>query len=800
MDAARNLRRCAAIGVLAASTGLSTPTLTSVSPPGAQRGTAVRLVLDGAGLGGKLQLHSEIPGSLAELSVGGKSRQYLLEVNADAAPGAYSLAVETDTGLSNTWLFSVSAFPETTESESQAMRGQRNDTVGRAQAIETPVVVNGTLGKADRDVYRVHLESGQRIVFEVEARRLGSAIDPVVTVRGPNGTVIERSNDAPGIGQDARVDLTAKGAGAYSVEVYDARFSDQRNNFYRLLAGPIEYAEAIYPLGWSAGAAVDVELSGGTLARPRTVKVAGDKVAIPGEHSGLPVPFLRGSGRETLEPKSRKRRVLSDGVVVNGRIGAAGEVDSYRLAVKEGEEWMVETEAAILGTSKLYTLLVMRDQDGRKLASAGDQPPAELLSSTNTRAETFGDPSIGVRVPEGVSTLELSIEDLLGRGGPGYAYRLVARRQPPDFILRLNDTHVNVPRDGSTSVSFTLDRRGFAGPLRIVAEGVPEDVVVEGGHVPAEFGGMTTQRESLRGSLVFTAPAGVEPGRYAVSFFGEGLTEDGRVVRRPARISRVVTPVAGEGQRPVRVPKPSGSVDTVITAPAPAALAVDGERSLRLIQGLEHDVAWTYTARSSGVRVLAPVRLVNAPAVANLRILGGAKVKPGDKTGVFEMNTTMGTPAMRFDLFLTTNVRYEGATYTVSSKAITVDIVQGYSVGAPQERVVVAPGSEFTMQGAFSREPEFDSTVVVSADNLPVGVTCDQQTIDDSPPTYSLACRAAADVEPGEYAWEVAPRSVLAGRGTEAVPYNITPVEAILEIGAGHPTEAANRPPGSQAP
>ena len=769
------------------------PTLTNVTPPGGQRGSAVRLTLAGNGLDGKIQLRSSIPGTLTELSSSGAVRQYLLEIDSHASPGAYPLAVETTDGVTNTWLFSVSSFPETVETESQKQRRVlRNDSPASAQPIQAPAVVNGTLGEADRDHFSVSLQAGERIVFEVEARRLGSAVDPVLVVRTPEGRIAARSDDSPGIGADARIAYEAPLDGKYHVEVHDARFSKQSHNFYRLVAGPVEFAEAIFPLGWTKGEPVEVELSGGTLSKPRKVTVAGNLVALPGLQGGLPLPFLRGENPESLEPSGTGRRRLVEGRILNGRIGKPGEVDRYRLKVRAGEEWMIETQAAILGTSRLYTLLIMRDQDGTKLASAGDQPPEELLSNTSTRAETFGDPALGLRVPAGVTELELSVEDLLGRGGPGYGYRLAARRQPPDFIVRLDDTHINIPQDGSTSVAFTLDRRGYMGAVQIVGEGLPDGVLAEGGSVPAEFGGMTTQRNSRNGRVILTATPDAKPGGARVTFYGEGQTEDGRTIRRRALTFLSMNPVAGAQQRPVRLPSALGSVEAMVASSAPASIEILSSRSIRLIQGLSHTIRWAYHQREGGVQATSPVRLLNEPAVGNLRLLGAAKIKPGDANGVFEMNTTMGTPAMRCDLVLQAQVRHKGVVHSVYSRAITIDIVQGYSVGAPGAPVTVQAGAEFTLEGRFARQPEFDSEVVVEAVNLPLGVACRSQSIGNSPESYSLSCQAGENVAPGEYLVQIAPRSVLAGRGKEAVPYNIPAVETVLVVAGGDTIAAAH--------
>ncbi len=778
------------------------PTLTSVWPPGGPRGTAVRLALDGNGLDGTIRVRSQIPGTVTELTATGPARLYLLEIDADAEPGTYPLAVETRDGLSNSWLFSVSSLPETHEMESESPAGSRNDIASEAQRIEAPVVVNGTLDAADRDLYRIRLQGGQSIVFEVEARRIGSAIDPVLSIRAPQSdtVAVTRSDDAPGIGNDSRVAFTAPVAGDYVVEVHDARFSQQKRNFYRLLAGPISYAEAIFPLGWTAGEPVVVELSGGTLAEPTHATATDNRVTVPGALTGLPIPLLRSSDPETVEADSPTGRVLRDGRIVNGRIAVAGEVDRYRLMVRPGEEWMVETQAAVLGTSELYTLLVMRDQRGGKLASAGDQPPERLLSNISSRAETFGDPSLGILVPEGVTELEVSVEDLLGRGGPAYGYRLVARRQPADFILRVDDTHVNIPRNGAASVSLTMDRRGYDGPVRILAEGLPEGVVAEGGNIPAEFGGMTTQRTSLRGRLSLIASPTAEMAATRVSFYGEGRTADGRVFRRPALTSNLVTPVTGARQRPVRVPGDGPSIPVRVTEPGPATIELASSGHLRLIQGLKHDIRWVYKTHASGVEALSPVRLLNAPAVGNLRILGSAGIKPGDGGGSFELNTTMGTPAMRFDLVLETQVRRSGTAYTVHSPTIVVDIVQGYRAAAPNGPISVRPGEQFDLAGAVYREAEFDSPISIEAGNLPAGVSCEPHQVAGDVDRYVLPCAVEPDADPGKYAIEIAPESVLAGRGLEAVPYNVPPVDAVLVIESGatmaeppDPAEAESR-------
>src|SRR5207247_3054625 len=103
----------------------------------------------------------------------------------------------------------------------------------------------------------------ERRVFEVEARRCGSAIDPVLRILDGSGKQLARSDDSSGAGLDARLDFTFPSEGNYYVEVTDARFSTQAQNFYRLKMGAYRYAEGIFPLGGRRGTQVPVTFFGG---------------------------------------------------------------------------------------------------------------------------------------------------------------------------------------------------------------------------------------------------------------------------------------------------------------------------------------------------------------------------------------------------------------------------------------------------------------------------------------------------------------------------------------------------------
>jgi hypothetical protein len=171
-------------------------------------------------------------------------------------------------------------------------------------------------------------------------------------------------------------------------------------------------------------------------------------------------------------------------------------------------------------------------------------------------------------------------------------------------------------------------------------------------------------------------------------------------------------------------------------------------------------------------------------------VIGGAQIKVGDTSGVFSLQTTMGTPAMVFDLILSCDVEANGREITISSPAITYEIVQGYNVEPPAEPVRISGGGKATITGTLHREPEFSSPVTLKANNLPVGVSCSSAEVRDAG-VYHLDCEAAAAVDPGEYEIELAASSTLAGRDKEAVPYAIPPVNARMIVGSGGRVAAA---------
>jgi hypothetical protein len=258
---------------------------------------------------------------------------FLVELKKDAPVGVYPLRLLTPDGLSNVMLFSVGDLPETDEKEIETPK-PGNGVAATAEAIATPIVINGSLPDADVDLFSFQVKAGQKLVFETEANVIASLIDPAIEILDTAGKVIAKNDDATGLGIDARLEVAFPRAGMYYVRVHDSKYSDQLQSFYRLKVGSFPFAEALFPIGGRRGQPVAVEMIGGNLAAPVTVKpdTASEGkfalISMPGSAS-LPQLFLLSDKPEMTEPADRK---LTPGVVVNGRIAAKGEVDRYQLA------------------------------------------------------------------------------------------------------------------------------------------------------------------------------------------------------------------------------------------------------------------------------------------------------------------------------------------------------------------------------------------------------------------------------------------------------------------------------------
>lgn len=675
------------LGVLSAA-----PVITELQPRGAERGKPFTLLVVGRDIGDGARVSSTMPATFtpvvrSEPGMMGMatSTAFVVEPKADLAPGVYPIRIETPSGISNVLLFTVGSFPEQIEEESKPYSPpNRNDNIEHAEVIDrTPVTVNGTLRGPDRDVYRINGKAGERRVFEVEARRSGSAIDPVIRVLDASGKQLALSEDTPSTGLDARLDFTFPKDGLYYVEVHDARFSRQAQNFYRLKIGQYSYADNIFPIGGRRGESVPVTFSGGNLSAD--MKGTVDLHSLP-EHKALTtvaapnspaLPFLFAVSDlpEVIEPTEP----VAVPSVINGRLSKPGEIDRYKIGAKPGDHLLLEVQARELGTSRLEAILTAYDSAGKKIDSAGDKPLPEDVFAVQGTSRTSNDPFLNVTVPAGSSEITVSIEDLAERGGVHYPYRIVVRRAAEDFQLSLVSPYVNIPAGGSAAVVVAADRRGFNGPIQLTIPDLPNGIHVAGGIIPREYVDANNARTTnRRGTLVLSADAGVEMPARELLVYGEGKAEDGTAIRRRARgpaMSIDVTGATAQGvvdrQRNLTAPWLGFDLPSSGSPAAPATLDVKQAKLTRMAEGDRFDYEYKWTVR--GTAQLPKDLGVDVVGAKDIRVTNFQQTENG---GTFSISTSRATDPAKYDIIFRGVLKIDGRDQEIYARPLPLIVTE----------------------------------------------------------------------------------------------------------------------------
>jgi hypothetical protein len=397
-----------------------------------------------------------------------------LKVRADAGAqtGFREVRADGPRGVSNPLLVRVDHLPQMVESEP-------NDNPAQADRVAIPAAVAGVLRPGDLDHFRVRGRAGRRFTVEVEARRLGTPISPVVTILSPSGRALAQGRASRGIEGDCRMSYIFPDDEDTIIRVRDNLYGGGDAAAYRLRIDDAPFATGLYPLGGPAGGTISVVASGGTLDAPRTRTVLlpnrpGEVVEVgpfdgPGGPVLAPARLVVGLGPEVDEAEGGASPArLPLGTTANGRIGRPGEVDRYRVPVRAGDTFRIKVRAAALG-SWLDSVVTLRDPRGEVLGENDDHgtSPDSVLDH-----EARSD---------GVLTVEIA--DRFGSGGPEYGYRLSVGPVQPDVAVALRlDGRVrttgalNLHPGSTVPIRFQMEREGRTSPIRLRALGLPRGV------------------------------------------------------------------------------------------------------------------------------------------------------------------------------------------------------------------------------------------------------------------------------------------------------------------------------------
>ncbi len=493
-----------------ASSLFAAPTIADVSLRGLRSGATSTLTIRGSELDGAPQLLLPFPVAKAELKPGGNAGQFQVDVtlDANAAPGIYPLRVANERGVSNAVLLAVDALPQAPFA---------------AEVTALPVALHGSINGAMVLATTIEGQAGQRIVIDLECRRLGSVTDPVLELYKPDGSQLAYSPARRILGGDARLDVTLPVAGKYTIKFHDALFRGGNPGAFRLKLGALEYADLAFPLGAKRGEKTAFSFASTNLPADLRSEAALEG-PLPVQGAAWP------SGRLVSGPRPRVMvsdltevaesaespgtpQQLTVPVGVSGRLGAPGEQDRYKLAVQPGMKLRFDVLASRLGVPLDGVLSVLRE-DGGQIATNDDRP--------NTV-----DPGLDVTVPDGVTNLIVALSDQQRRGSPDSLYHIaVTRIEQGDFQLTLTSDAIQIPQAGTVLVRVKAQREGYNGDIKLsFLPTLAAGTAVAGDVIPA----------GASDAFLTISGGSAAPGAVVGHLIGEG-TVDSSTIRRLATV------------------------------------------------------------------------------------------------------------------------------------------------------------------------------------------------------------------------------------------------------------------------
>ena len=748
------------------------PVLTGVFPPGATVGQSTEWTISGRNLSKDHRLRVSGDGvEILEVAVKDETTAKVkVRVASDAVPGFREVRLDAPTGLSNLAMIRIDRL-------NQILEVEPNDEAAKAQVVAVGSAVAGVLKPLDLDQFRIEGKPGQRVTLDLEARRVGTSIAPVVTVFSTSGVALAQGRSLPGGDGDCRMTAVLPLEGACVVQIRDNVYGGNDLARYRLRVDPTPFATGLFPLGGPKGSTVEVELSGGNLAKPLRKAITlpvtpGEFVAVgdfesPEGPVASPARLIVGEGMEILEPSRSPDgppAEVAPGLTVNGRIGQPGEVDSYRLKVKAGDKIRARVEADSLG-SWLDSVLAIRDEKGAILAQNDDSrtssPPDRPRNvSTLGIPEPSPDSTVDYEAKaDGVVTIELA--DRFGDGGPEYGYRLSVGSARPDFsvTILLGNANANARAMGNLNqvraartspgqfgvynlkpgsavpINFQVTPEGRLGPIEVRAEGLPEGVTAE--PVTVRMGAPDSPTAVDAGTasdfLLLRVEPYAQPGLAEFRVVATTKGTDPPIVREASATigvdavavsNRPITRVLN--RFPIRVlgdPRPR-----FVGPPAPPTLRKVGVPG-PLLQGDQVDLALDFSrpvTADDGSTVEAEAEGVGLST--NTIISSGTTVVEEGSTSdvtIHVLASTKATPGPHV-----VKVAYTPPGGSRVERAVTVEVRVPIEVRPAAEGIFLKPGDVANFAVEVVRATGFDGEVELKLEGLPRGVRSKAVTLD----------------------------------------------------------------------
>jgi len=674
------------------------PKILSVYPLGARQGTSIEVEVQGGFLSNTTSVEFDCQDLIWTKTTKTSSGRVsgLVSIAPQAALGPHVLRAVTLDGYSTSTLFNVGQYPSLMESEA-------NELWTQAQEIQMlPVEIQGRMTTAeDRDCFRFQVRSGERWAFDLRSIEYGSGLEAQLFLLDKTGAILAFNDDRDDFDETPYIEHVFEKSGEYYLKLDQFRgvrgFSWGKNSTYILRISQLPQIAYLSPLGARIGSRARVRLAGTGFADLQSVYLTELR---RGEYSRMTYPFTMPIHFRPDPPRSDQvsridARILSqtpthvevefvipdrtrpglwhlwaggvkgiaDGpnlvisnddvydetsapngdwrkgaLVVDGSLDQPEEQDVFRFEGVAGEPLHFWTLAAQLGGRYLDTVLQLSDSSGKKLAENDDVVPGIGTLVGNPDSTLF-------YTPQQDGPLFLTLKDRMGRGGPGYQYRLNVNRERPGFQLVTIPENFVVSRGRSAELKVYLIREaGFEGEVSVWFEGMPPGIESSPGKFRADqrFEPNADGNEMIIPEIAFQVRASpsVPIGSYSIRIFGVRTADEQAPDRKvvEAQTAVVMGPLL-DGVNFLRRPVPQISI--TVCDPFDGKLTPLPEKLV-----LRRGDSTTLELKAEGIPENTPFQIGDLPPGVTCQFAGRhedqvtltLEASPSTPVGVFEIS------------------------------------------------------------------------------------------------------------------------------------------------------------------
>jgi hypothetical protein len=513
------------------------------------------------------------------------ANQFTVTIAADVPAGRYEVRAVGFFGISNPRAFQVGTRAEVAEVEP-------NNEIAQAQPLALEQTVNAKMnGGTDVDWYKITGQQGQRILGELYARRLDSRMDGAIEVYDAAGRRLAMARN--NIQRDPLLDITLPAAGEYLVKVYDFVYGGGEDFSYRftLTTGP--HIDFVMPPAAAPGATGQFTLYGrnlpggqpaGVSSQGKPLEMLAISIAAPADPAQLdsrlpldsPAAGIDGfayaftgptgtsnsilmtfaAGPVTLEQEPNNEPAKSQAITVPGEFAGQfqtrGDVDYFVFDAKAQDAFWIEAIGHRLGFgADPYVMIdrVMVDDQGKETTQRIAVADDDAANPIPFVFDTVNDDAAVKFVAPADGKYRIAVRDryLSSRGDPSLIYRLIVRKETPDYrvvAVPAGQTPPNVPQGLLSSVSLrkgdrvavrvgVLRRDGFTGDVRVMAEGLPPGVTCNEIRIGAT---------PSNGVLVFAAAEDAAVWSGTVQLVSKAMIDDPVLVNALAAVEKNLKP------------------------------------------------------------------------------------------------------------------------------------------------------------------------------------------------------------------------------------------------------------------